>query len=259
MADKVPDVVPDKLSAPINYKIIAVIIIGVLTLQIAISFVIDDPTIIVYVPSMAIPLSVAILSFITARKYSKTFVYDKAFNALGIGFMGLFFGEFTYLIYGQFLNLDPYPSIADVFFYLLYVMAILYLVLNIRFFAVKTSIIDKLLICVIPVSITVTYVIFSSSWIYESPFDFYYSLAFISAISTTLGLSIYGVRIFQKGLMETSWILLTIGILLFTVGDSWYYYIELFDGYDLKHPVLSLWYVGYLIIMYSLFHHRRAL
>lgn len=257
--DKEPDIVPDKLVTSIDYKIIAIIVASVLLFQITIAFVVDDPTIIVYVPSMAIPLSVAILSFITARKYSKTLVYSKAFIVLGIGFMGLFFGEFTYLIYEQFLEQDPYPSIADVFFYLLYVMTILYLVLNIRFFAIKVGAIDKLLICIIPVSITVTYIISSSSWIVESPFDFYYSVAFIGAISTTLGLSIYGVRIFQKGLMGVSWILLTVGILLFTIGDSWYYYLELFEGYDLTHPVLSLWYLGYLLSMYSLFHHRKTL
>ena len=259
MVDDAPDVVPERLTASVDYKIIAAIIVGVLTLQIIITYVIDDPTVLVYASSLLITLSVAILSFVTARKYSKTLVYDKAFTALGIGFLGLFFGEFVYFIYEQFLGLDPYPSIADIFFYLLYVMTIIYLVLNIRFFAIKMSIADKLLVSVIHISITTVYIILSSSWIVDYPFDFYYGVIFVAGISITLGLSVYGVRIFQKGLMGTSWVLLTLGILLFTVGDTWYYYLEVFEAYDLKHPVLSLWYGGYLLIMYSLFHHRKTM
>ncbi|MHA7647992.1 histidine kinase [Nitrosopumilus sp. S4] len=256
--DKKPDIVPSNLSASINFKIIGIIIAGVISLQIVVSFV-DDPTLIVYAPAMLIPLSVAILSFLNSRSFSESLVYHKAFFALGIGFLGLFLGEFTYLIYEQFLGLDPYPSIADVFFYLLYPMTLVYLILNIRFFAVNISVIDKLILIIIPLIITFIYILFSYSWIEESSFDFFYGVAFIGAISTTLGFSIYGVRIFKKGMMETSWILLALGILLFTFGDSWYYYLELFEGYDITHPVLSLWYGGYLLIMYSLLLHRKIL
>src|SRR3989338_11445691 len=236
-----PEIVPSKLESSINYRIIAIIIAGVIAFQIYLSYIVDDPVSIVYVTSTTIPLTVAILSFVTAKKYSGIGVYGKSYIALGIGFIGFFLGEFTYLIYEQVLGLDPYPSIADVFYYLLYVMIIVYLVLHIRFFAKKVQNKDKLMIGIISSIITISYTIISASKIGELNFDFYYGIVFVSIVSVTLGLTVYGFRIFQKGIVGTTWFLLTVGILLFTVGDSWYYYIELFEGYDLKHPVLSLW------------------
>jgi hypothetical protein len=104
-----------------------------------------------------------------------------------------------------------------------------------------------------------SYTLISASEIGELNFDFYYGIVFVSIVSVTLGLSVYGFRIFQKGIVGTTWLLLTVGILLFVVGDSWYYYIELFEGYDLRHPVISLWYVGQFFIIYSLLHHRKTL
>lgn len=252
-----PEIVPSKLESPINYRIIVIIIAGVIAFQIYLSYIVDDPTSIVYGTSTIIPLTVAILSFITAKKYSGVQVYGKAYIALGIGFVGFFLGEFTYFIYEQVLGLDPYPSIADVFYYLLYVMIIVYLLVHIRFFTKKIQTQDKLMVGMISSIITVSYTLISTLEIGELNFDFYYGIVFVSIVSATLGFSVYGFRIFQKGIVGTTWLLLTVGILLFMVGDSWYYYIELFEGYDLKHPVLSLWYIGQFLIIYSLLHHRK--
>jgi len=254
-----PEIVPSKLESPINYRIIVGIIAGVIAFQIYLSYIVDEPTSIVYVSGWSITLTVAILSFVTAKKYSGIGVYGKAYMALGIGFIGFFLGDFTYFIYEQVLGLDPYPSIADVFYYLLYVMIIAYLLLHIRFFTKKIQTTDKLMIGIVSAITTVSYTLISASEIGELNFDFYYGIVFVSIVSVTLGLSVYGFRIFQKGIVGTTWLLLTVGILLFMVGDSWYYYIELFEGYDLRHPVISLWYVGQFFIIYSLLHHRKTL
>ena len=254
----IPEIVPSKLESPINYRIIVLIIAGVIAFQIYLSYIVDDPVPIVYGTSMSVPLTVAVLSFMTARRYSGVLVYGRAYIALGIGFMGFFLGEFTYFIYEQVLRLDPYPSLADIFYYLLYVMIIIYLILHIRFFVKKVQILDKLMIGAIASIITIAYTLISASEIGELNFDFYYGIVFISIVSVTLGLSVYGFRIFQKGVVGTTWILLTTGILLFTIGDSWYYYIELFEGYNLRHPVLTLWYIGLFLIIYSLLHNRKV-
>lgn len=254
-----PEIVPSKLESPINYKIIAIIITGVIAFQIYLSYIVDEPTSIVYVSGWSITLTVAILSFVTAKKYSGIGVYGKAYMALGIGFVGFFLGDFTYFIYEQVLGLDPYPSIADVFYYLLYVGIIAYLLLHIRFFTKKIQATDKLMIGIVSAIAALSYTLISASEIGELNFDFYYGIVFVSIVSVTLGLSVYGFRIFQKGIVGTTWLLLTVGILLFVVGDSWYYYIELFEGYDLRHPVISLWYVGQFFIIYSLLHHRKTL
>lgn len=256
--DDTPDVVPEKLKAPFNSKYL-ILIIGIITIiQTIIYFSEEEPIALIYTLSMGVPLAIGILSFVNAKKYSGMLVYGRGYVALGIAFLGLFGGEFTYFIYEEVLELDPYPSIADVFFYTLYIMTIVYLLIHIRFFTTTISNIDKIWMVVIPIGITTIYWIVSFSIIEELNFDFYYGIAFVAAISTTLSLAIYGIKIFRTSLTGKPWILLLFGIASFTIGDTWYYTLELFGGYDLVHPVNMLWYAGYFVIIYALIHHRKV-
>lgn len=255
---KNPDIVPEKLSAPFNLKYIGLIIAAIIAIQAVIYFSDEEPIVLIYVLSMGVPLSIAILSFVNAKKYSGMLVYGRGYVALGIAFLGLFGGEFTYFLFEEFLDLDPYPSIADVFFYILYVLTIAYLLIHIRFFSTSVSKGDKVWMAVIPIGITAVYWVVSFSIIEELNFDFYYGIAFVAAISTTLSLAIYGIKLFRTSLAGKPWILLLFGIALFTVGDTWYYTLELFGGYDLVHPVNMMWYAGYFLIVYALIHHRKV-
>ena len=256
---KAPEIVPEKLTAPINYKIIAGIIIGIFAIQAIITYSEEEPTALIYILSMGVPLIVGILSLVTGKRYKGMLVYGRAYTALGIAFLGLFGGELTYLIYEEYLELDPYPSIGDLFFFLLYVFTIMYLVIHIRFFSTKIANIDKLWMIAIPIGITAIYWMISFPILEGFNFDFYYGIVFVAAISSTLSLAVYGIRIFQASLTGIPWIILSIGILLFTLGDTWYYTLELYEGYELVHPVNLLWYAGYFIMIYALTLRRKVL
>lgn len=250
------DVVPEKLQNKINYKIIALIAAIVIIFHITVNMVEEsDP--LVYGFSMIIPLCLIIFSFITAKKYAGTLVYSKAYKMLGIAFIGIFLGEFTYFVYEQFLGIDPYPSIADVFFYLFYPMTSLYLIINIRFFSPNWNKIGILTVIGIPLIITLTYLFVTISD--DLGFDFYYGVIFVASISVTLGLAIHTFRIFKGGLIGTAWLVLVFGIILLVTGDTWYYYIEVFESYSLESPVNLFWYGGYLLILYSLYKHKTSL
>lgn len=247
---------PENLKNPINFKIVALIIAGIIGFHILINFL-EDSDWIVYAFSIGIPGAVSAFSFLTAKRYSGANVFSKAYVALGIGFIGIFLGEVTYLVYEQFLDLEPYPSIADVFFFLFYPMIMIYLILNIKFFSPITHIAKKISIGIIPVITTAIY--FTLTLSNELNFDFYYGIIFISGSSMALGISVYAASIFKGGLLGTSWLILVIGILIIVGGDTWYYYIELFDGYALAHPVNLFWYGGYILILYSLYKHKTSI
>ncbi|MBA4718637.1 MAG: hypothetical protein HRO68_05935 [Nitrosopumilus sp.] len=51
--------------------------------------------------------------------------------------------------------------------------------------------------------------------------------------------------------------LLVLGITVLTIGDVWYYYLEILGGFTLTHVVNSFWYVGSLVMMYALLNHRK--
>ena len=138
---KEPDIVPSKLKTNINYKVIIGIILAVLVFHSYVNYVSDpdDTDIIISIFSFLNPLAVSIASFVVAAKYIDAGVYRKAYIALGFAYLMIFLGELTYLVYDLFLGTDPYPSIADVFFFLQYPLALGYLILNIRFFASFTN------------------------------------------------------------------------------------------------------------------------
>ena len=256
MKDEVPEVVAEKLGSPINFKIIAVIAGLVLGFHFLVNYS-EGSDALIYGFSMIIPLAVSVFAFVTSRRYSGTLVYSKAYVMLGIAFLLMFFAEFTYFIYEQFLDLDPYPSIADVFFFVFYPMIIAYLIINLKFFAPQISKSGYAFIFGTPIVATLTYVYFTISDF--GSFDFYYGIIFVAAASITLGLSIHTAKIFKGGLIGTAWLILLIGIIINVIGDVWYYYIEVIGEYSLADPVNLCWYSAYLLILYALYKHKVAL
>ena len=250
------DVVPEKLGSPISYSVLLLITAIVIIFHIVVN-ISKDSDALVYGFSMIIPAIVSIFAFITVRRYAGTLVYSRAYKMLGIAFLLMFSAEFTYFVYEQILKLEPYPSIADLFFFVFYPMVLLYLIINIRFFAPKITKIGIITIVGTPLVTTLVYLYLALSDF--GSFDFYYGVIFVAAASTTLGFSIHTARIFRGGLIGTAWLVLVIGIILDVVGDTWYYYLEINDGYTLDNPVNLCWYSAYLLILYSLYKHKKSL
>ncbi len=250
------DIVPERLGSPINYKVLCIIGAIVVGFHVLVN-ISEGSDSLIYGFSMIIPASVSVFAFIIARRYAGTLVYSKAYNMLGIAFTLMFFAELSYFVYEQILELEPYPSIADVFFFVFYPALVIYLIINIKFFAPKITKIGILTLVGVPSIITSVYLYLT---LYDfGSFDFYYGIIFVAAASTTLGLSIHTARIFKGGLIGTAWLVLVLGIMLNVVGDTWYYYIEVIDEYTLEHPVNLFWYSSYLLILYSLYKHKKSL
>jgi hypothetical protein len=281
MKDPGVEVVPEKLGSPINFKIVMIIAGVVIGFHFLVNYLaeLDEYALtsdaFIYAFSMFIPLIVSAFAFLTSRRYSGALVYSKAYVMLGIAFVLMFFAELTYFVYEQILDLDPYPSIADVFFFVFYPMIIAYLIINLKFFAPKLSKGGLALIIGMPIIVTLTYVYFitapytadaalSDFGIFEiiedfGSFDFYYGIIFIAAASVTLGLAIHTAKIFRGGLIGNAWLILVVGIILNLIGDTWYYYSEVTTGYSLSDPVNLCWYSSYLLILYALYKHKKAL
>lgn len=250
------EIVPDKLRSSINFKVLAIIGVIVLGFHVLVNNT-EESDQLVYIFSMSIPAGVAVFGFIVARRYASTLVYAKSYNMLAIAFISMLFAEITYFIYEQVLDLEPYPSIADVFFFAFYPMIILYLIINLRFFAPKFSKFGVLVVIGIPLISTLTYL--SLTLEDFGSFDFFYGIIFVSAASITLGLAIYAASIFRGGLVGTAWFVLVLGITINLIGDVWYYYVEVVESYSLGHPVNLCWYSAYLLILYALYKHKTSI
>lgn len=254
-----PATVPEKLTNPINSKILILILGVVIAFQAYVSSIPEEareaP---ITVVSIALPTIASGAGFYVANKYRGSNVFGKAYFALGLGMALDALGETVWLIY-YFLGMDPYPSIADAFYLAFYPLAFYHLQKNIRFFKPKIDVGTKVLITIIPVIIVSVYSILSLQEIGEANFDFYYGFSYIISAAVVLSAAILGARIFRQGVLGTAWLLLVLGIAATTTGDVWYFYLETYGQYHLAHPVDLFWYVGWMVITYALFKHKKII
>lgn len=252
------DVVPSKLKSPIDFVVLGLIIGAAIGVQfLFMSLPEDDLGNTVFIGSLISSGSVATAAFIIAKRYWGTNVFGKSYLAFAIGYLAYFIAEVLYYTFDLYLGIEPYPSVADIFFFGLYPFSLAHLILNIRFFNPKFSIKQKAWLIVVP---AIIFFIYSYTTLieYEEPnFDFYYGIIFVLGASVVFAFAVLGASIFRKGVLGVAWLLLVCGILISTVGDVWYYYLEVFEEYSNLHPVNVMWYVSDFLIIYALAKHRK--
>jgi len=257
---KNPDIVPDKITNPIN----PLIIIGILGIGVAFFAVLnlvteDDAGTVALIGSVFFVSIVAILSFIVAKQ-NEVGILAKAYFALGLGFLSYVMGEILYYSIEDLFGLEAYPSIADIFFFATYPLFLIHLILNIKYFGSGYTKLQKLWIPSIPIFALMVYVILSIGVPdAELNFDFYYGLIFVAVSSTTLSFSILGALTFRQGALGVVWLLLVMGLIINAAGDIWYYHLEIFGQYYDAHPLTSAWFVANLFIIYALYKHLKII
>ena len=150
----------------------------------------------------------------------------------------------------------------DIGFFLSYIFAILHLSLNTRYFRPKWSKRIKAVIIVIPIIAVSSFsMIAYDAWgAYDGlMFDLFYSNIFVVGISLTLAFAVVGASVFRHSILKETWLLLAIGILLWAVADSIYYYLETYEIFTHNHPINSLWMASFMIIIYALYKHHKVI
>ena len=256
-----PEKVPEKLKNPINKKILLLILGLAIVFQIFVYAApeTDEKEYVVAVVSILNPLVASIFAFHVSKMYGSSIVFGKSYTVLGIALFMMFLGESTWYTYVFLLDIDPYPSIADVFFFAFYPLAATHIILNVKFFNTKIGLTNKVWIGIIPIAIVILYLLLSVHEDVEIDTIFYTGLLFVIGSSSLLSLGLLGAIVFRGGVLGIAWLLLLIGILLTTIGDVWYYYIEIPGTYYSGHPVELLWYTSYWSIIYALYKHKRII
>lgn len=179
-------------------------------------------------------------------------VFGKGFLALGIAFFMYFLGELTFILNEVILKIDPYPSYSDIFYFAFFPFAFYHVYVNLKFFGISHR--KTILITIITISFfTVIYIALSD----EKNFDFWYGLINVIGSSTVLGLGFSALSVFRNSVLGKIWVILVMGIILKTIGDVWYSYLEIFDQYTAVHPVNLFWISAWLVIGFSLILHSR--
>jgi hypothetical protein len=256
---KNPEIVPDKISNPINRKAIAVILGIGFGIFIALNLVSEeDAGTLALIPSLVFSSAVAILSFVMAKQ-NENGILAKAYFFLGIAFTSYVTAEVLYYLFELILEIDSYPSIADVFFFTVYPGILIFLFLNMKYFHSGFTLFQKIWVPAIPIFALIVYVIMSISVPdAELNFDFYYGLIFVAAASITLSFTIIGALTFREGILGPIWFLLVMGLMINAAGDVWYYHLEIFGEYFDAHPVTVVWFVANMFMIYALYKHIKS-
>ena len=245
----------------INYKVLLVIT-GLAVIYQTFNYILPEKegelSPIDYVFTISI-VTCAIASFIVTKRYGRSAVFGQAYLALGIAFTAYAIGDIIYNFQTTVLKIDPYPSIADIFFFAQYPFIIFHLIRNIKYFKRKITRRTIIWLAVIPIALVLLYSYFTFQQDGYSLFDYYYGLPFVAASATSLSFAILGTQVFRQSALATVWSLLAVGIFLNTFGDINYYYLEIFGLYTRTHFVNVLWFVAPLIITYSLYRHYKII
>ena len=254
-------IVSPNLKAKIDVKILIAILAGVILFQIYLNSLEDEEQaeISIITVSLSSQMGVGFAALIVARKYRGTRVFGRAYLSLAVAFFSVAIGEIIYNVYLFVFEIDPFPSIADIFFFLLYPFALLHLLININFFKIKTDFKSISWMTLLTLSIVFAYSYFAYDAIEAFDIDFFYGIIFISGASIITSVGIYGAITVRKIPLGKSWMLLVGGILLGTIGDIWYQYLEILGGYDTDHIVNLFWYSSYFVIIYSLYKHYKII
>jgi hypothetical protein len=251
---------PPRLERPLDYKMLGLLVGLVVSFHLSLLFglalPIGDRYDTIQLIQNVTPLIPSILAFFVARRYWGSEVFGKAYFALGLAFLMIFIGEVVWSYYTVVLEEDPYPSIADIFFFAFYPLATYHLMKNILYFKRRLDILTKIWLILIPIVIVSIYAYLGSE---GDTFDLYYGSIFVAGTSTTLSLAILGMLIFRYTMLGIVWLLLALGITINSVADVWYYYLELFEQYDEIHVVNSMWILGYVIVAYALYKHTKII
>lgn len=251
----------DSFGSKIDYKIL-IIIIGLGIAYHVINNSIKDITEefnVIDVAELLLQSVVIISTFIVARMYWPSKVFGKAYVALGIAFTMWLIAEILWQIYENVLFIEPYPSMADIFYFGFYPFAIYHIVTNIKGFEVKITNKTKAWMILVPaliIGIYSTEVIMKGE---EIGFDYYYSMIFVTTAAISTSFAILGTLTFRKGAFAVVWSLLATGVLFHVFADVWYYNLEVFSQYTDTHVVNAFWQVGWMMIVYSLYKHQKVL
>ena len=245
----------------LNYKVLLVIA-GLAVIYQTFNYILPEKegelSPIDYVFTISI-VTCAIASFIVTKRYGRSAVFGQAYLALGIAFTAYAIGDIIYNFQTTVLKIDPYPSIADIFFFAQYPFIIFHLIRNIKYFKRKITGRTLIWLAAVPIALVLLYSYFTFQQDGYSLFDYYYGLPFVAASATSLSFAILGTQVFRQSALAAVWSLLAVGIFLNTFGDINYYYIEIFGLYTRTHFVNVIWFIAPLIITYSLYRHYKII
>jgi len=204
----------------------------------------------------------AIFSFLTLKKYGwiKKTQFFKIWLGFSLGILLWSLGELTWAVHVLYLNVNPYPSLADGFYLGGYVFLFLALTLFFKMFQMGFS--KPMLAETVSVTgvlaIVVGYVLLlpiTASG--DDSVTLALDIAYPSLDIILFFFAFAVLLIFIEGEVGKTWLFLTLGVILNVVADLLFSYAELKGFYYEGHPFELFWLWGYVAFLLGFHIHKK--
>lgn len=210
---------------------------------------------------MYIPVTITLFGFsiINFRKYGRVGKHGVAWLFFTIGTGAWFVAESLWMIFDLILHIDPFPSVADIFYILGYPMILIFSIYYL--IPLKKAITKKMYLAgaTIAIIVLVPTIYITVSENFESDFNYLdeiVSITYPVLDAAILIPSTIGVFLFFRGEVNFSWTMILLGIILMSVGDTAFYFIESAGEYYTGHPMEIAFFWAYLLLLFGVYNQN---
>lgn len=206
-----------------------------------------------YVP---VPGALAVLSIVIVARFNVKGEHGRAW-ILFVGFAVLWFiAEQIWIVYELVYQIDPWPSIADIFYLLGYPFLFLFSIYYLK--PVKDAISKKITVYASLAAITL--LIPSLYMAYDtdseiSTFELTLALSYPIADTIVLIPALIGVILFFRGEVNFLWSLMLIALVLNGVADIGFLITSMDSSYYTGHPIDMLFLWAYALFSFGVYGH----
>jgi hypothetical protein len=202
--------------------------------------------------------SFAILAVYTSLRFGLGGTLGKAWLFFAI-FGGLWFiAEMIWAYNDLILGIDPYPSIADVFWLVGYPLIFTFMLFYLKF--VKKAISKEKIVfaVIIPLVIIGLTIAVALQIKVEDGFGvFLLTVSYPILDSIILAPAIIGIILFLKGEVDLLWSLISLGILSVSIADIGFFITQYNFTYYTGHPIEIFFYWAYILFSFGVYSQLK--
>ncbi|MEC4847655.1 MAG: HAMP domain-containing sensor histidine kinase [Nitrosarchaeum sp.] len=237
------------------------VLLGITLLYQVRPFLEDSQFILISIPAYAIIVVILLLFslLLTIKLYKQNHFQSKAFMLFTIGVSFWFVADQIWVIYENIYDVDPFPSIADVFYIGAYLFFVGFLLLSLK--PIKKLITKKiwLFAFLLSLSLVIPSVMgYSNSFDKEGELDVFSKSILLSypiMSGFQLAPAIVGILFMVKKGVSYSWMLMLFAFLIYSISDTFYLFSSLDNTYHDGHPVDLMYLYSYILLIFSV-HNR---
>lgn len=245
------------LDVILTKKILIGALVGCATIILASNYVGQELTVVVgnltYIPLAG---SLLILSLLILARFGTSGHHGIAWFSFAGYATSMFIAEMLWIIQELYLQIDPFPSAADIFYLVGYPFLLMFYVAY--FQPVKNAMTKKMIAASVAFSLGILvpslYIALEPA---SDPQMFEVILGAIYPIFDAMILipALIGVSLFFKGRVNLMWTLFCLGTILVFVGDSAFLFGQNENSYYTGNPMEIMYYWNYILLSFGVYSH----